>query len=426
MTSHLSSYRGALVRILAAALVVAAPVARATSTPAALSFSADRATVSSGQVVTLRWSGTNVKQCTASGAWRGSPRVVGVQRSTPISKTATFTLSCWGPGGSVSKSVTVSVASSGANADVAQNSADARALSSASATQSGALTSASIQPTLNLSVNRTSVKAGQQVQLRWSATQVQSCQASGGWNGYPRNVGVSKSGPLAASTTFTLTCNTVSGPLTRSVTVSVEQPTNVASAGSQSDQSASSASSSTGQSTPAPAPVVAPAPQPAVEPRLALQTSSSAVRRGDQVTLSWSGQGVSNCRASGDWSGARAASGSEQVASVAEAQSFTLRCDSARGEIVAMTSVEVVGAASIAWQQPAYNLDGTSVQGLRAVRIHVGTTSGEYTQVIEVSDLSRNQTELDLPPGEYFIAMSAVDLDGTESALSDEVQRAVQ
>ena len=49
-----------------------------------------------------------------------------------------------------------------------------------------------------------------------------------------------------------------------------------------------------------------------------------------------------------------------------------------------------------------------------------------YTQIIEVSDLSRSQTDLELPVGEYFIAMSAVDTDGTESALSNEVRRVVQ
>jgi hypothetical protein len=171
---------------------------------------------------------------------------------------------------------------------------------------------------------------------------------------------------------------------------------------------------------------VAAAPAPVIEPRLELRVSSTKVRPGDQVSLSWTSAAVSNCRASGNWSGTRAASGSEQLAAVTTAQSFTLRCDSTRGEIVAMTSVEVVGSASIAWQQPTYNLDGTVIDGLRALRIHVGTTSGQYTQIIEVSDLSRSQTDLELPVGEYFIAMSAVDTDGTESALSNEVRRVVQ
>jgi hypothetical protein len=60
------------------------------------------------------------------------------------------------------------------------------------------------------------------------------------------------------------------------------------------------------------------------------------------------------------------------------------------------------------------------------MRIHVGTASGQYTQVIEVTDLSRSQTDLELPVGEYFIAMSAVDADGSESDLSNEVRRVVQ
>ena len=431
MNSRASNRRLLISTLVASALLAAAPLARAVSTPAALTFSADRETVTSGQTVRLRWSATNVQQCRASGAWRGSPPVVGVQRSTPVVNTATFTLSCSGSGGMVSRSVTVRVAPGSSASSTAQSgSASASSPSQTSESSSDSLLdpalSASIKPTLNLSVDRATVAAGQQVLLRWSATQVQSCQASGGWNGYPRNLGVSRSGPLTAPTTFTLTCDTVVGTLTRSVTVNVQQPTNVATA-----PTGSSAEGQTPASTPASTPATGPAtvaaaPAPVVEPRLELRVSSTKVRPGDQVSLSWTSAAVSNCRASGNWSGTRAASGSEQLAAVTTAQSFTLRCDSTRGEIVAMTSVEVVGSASIAWQQPTYNLDGTVIDGLRALRIHVGTTSGQYTQIIEVSDLSRSQTDLELPVGEYFIAMSAVDTDGTESALSNEVRRVVQ
>lgn len=431
MNSRASNRRILISTVIATLLIGAAPLARAVSTPAALTFSADRETVTSGQTVVLRWAGTNVKQCTASGAWRGSPRVVGVQRSTPVVSTATFTLSCSGSSGSVTRSVTVTAAPDASASGTAQTgNTSSTSTNQASASASDFLLdpsiSASIKPTLNLSVDRTTVAPGQQVLLRWSATQVQSCQASGGWNGYPRSLGVSRSGPLTASTTFTLTCNTVVGTLTQSVTVNVQQPANVAgSPNGSSAEGQTGAATAGGSSASGPATVVA-APAPVVEPRLDLRASSIKVRPGDQVSLSWTGEAVSNCRASGNWSGTRAASGSEQLAAVTSAQSFTLRCDSAKGEIVAMTSIQVVGSASIAWQQPTYNLDGTVIDGLRALRIHVGTTSGQYTQVIEVSDLSRSQTDLELPVGEYFIAMSAVDTDGTESALSSEVRRVVQ
>jgi len=186
MNSRASNRRLLISTLVASALLAAAPLARAVSTPAALTFSADRETVTSGQTVRLRWSATNVQQCRASGAWRGSPPVVGVQRSTPVVNTATFTLSCSGSGGMVSRSVTVRVAPGSSASSTAQSgSASASSPSQTSESSSDSLLdpalSASIKPTLNLSVDRATVAAGQQVLLRWSATQVQSCQASGGF-----------------------------------------------------------------------------------------------------------------------------------------------------------------------------------------------------------------------------------------------------
>jgi hypothetical protein len=92
-----------------------------------------------------------------------------------------------------------------------------------------------------------------------------------------------------------------------------------------------------------------------------------------------------------------------------------------------MTSVEVIlDGTRISWSPPAQNIDGTPLAGLFAYRIYVGSKSQQYDQHIELLDTDSTHCYVDLQPGEYYIAMSAVDLNGNESALSNEVRKVVQ
>lgn len=62
--------------------------------------------VTFGKEVTLKWSISNATSCTASGGWSGSKPMTGSQVVDP-EVTTTYTLTCTGPGGTVSQSVTV-------------------------------------------------------------------------------------------------------------------------------------------------------------------------------------------------------------------------------------------------------------------------------------------------------------------------------
>jgi hypothetical protein len=310
-------------------------------------------------------------------------------------------------------------------------------------------------PKLTLTSDRTAVKAGDRVILRWIASGARNCAASGAWSGNPRTAGLVRTNPLTASSTFTLTCSTPVGSVSRSVTVQVASGAQSPNAGNSTPSNPGAPAASAGNgtaapgsistSTPAPTPTpavppvsavtpppsVTPAPAPTpvvapVEPKLDIRVSSTAVKRGGNVTVSWTGTGVSNCRASGAWSGSRDMSGSEVRSALSTGESYTLVCDSARGQIMAMTAVQVLGSASIAWQAPSHNVDGTAIQGLSGYRIHVGNVSGSYSQTISLNNPSALTTTLDLVPGEYFIALSVIDSAGNESALSNEVKRTVQ
>jgi plastocyanin len=74
-------------------------------------LSADRTSVSSGQTVKLTWSSTAASTCTAGGDWSGTKSAAGgSETSAALTKLATFTLTCTGPGGtSTAASVTVNV-----------------------------------------------------------------------------------------------------------------------------------------------------------------------------------------------------------------------------------------------------------------------------------------------------------------------------
>ncbi|OHA85535.1 MAG: hypothetical protein A2591_03985 [Candidatus Yonathbacteria bacterium RIFOXYD1_FULL_52_36] len=78
-----------------------------TPTPT-LTLSASPLSVTTGNSTTLTWSGTNATTCTASGAWFGTTTTSGSQTIVPAAST-TYTLTCTGAGGSIAKSVSVSV-----------------------------------------------------------------------------------------------------------------------------------------------------------------------------------------------------------------------------------------------------------------------------------------------------------------------------
>jgi hypothetical protein len=80
------------------------------STNPSVVLNASPTSVSSGGTVLLNWSATNASSCAASGGWSGNEPISGSASTGSLSGTTTYTLSCTGPGGRASGSVTVNVA----------------------------------------------------------------------------------------------------------------------------------------------------------------------------------------------------------------------------------------------------------------------------------------------------------------------------
>jgi hypothetical protein len=87
----------------------------------------------------------------------------------------------------------------------------------------------------------------------------------------------------------------------------------------------------------------------------------------------------------------------------------------------------VQGAAiSLSWTAPSEREDGTpiSMSEIAGYRVYYGTSQGEYTEQVDVADSSTMQVALNnVAAGTYYIVVTTYDMEGRESAYSEEVVR---
>ena len=411
--------------------------------PTIASFSAIPSSVPFGGSATLAWSTSGAARCSASGGvagWSGTVDTSGERTFGPLQATATYTLRCENAGGTIARSVTIDVgaappapvvdlsstvsrAGAGApvglswtasNADFctagaqpavagwsgtvgASGSVEIASLSTSttfsiactgvSGTAQDAVTVAFVpEPSLSFSVNPTQVDVGSTVTVNWSSANAEVCEAAAspplaGWSGSVGTSGSRSVGPVEEETTLALTCTGEGGIVNDAVTVSVN----------------------------------------AVPPALTLEASAASAPAGGSVTLTWSGDNVDGCTASGGWSGTRPTSGSTSVGPIDADSTFSLECTGPAGTVVSMQSV-VVQRARLSWTAPTQTVDGSPITALAGYRVHMGTASRSYDQVFEVSDPAMESWVVDglVPGSTYYFAVTAVDSEGRESSFSNE------
>jgi hypothetical protein len=77
---------------------------------------------------------------------------------------------------------------------------------------------------------------------------------------------------------------------------------------------------------------------------------------------------------------------------------------------------------TLGWVAPTQNSNGTPITGLAGYKIHYGTASQDYTQVVSISNPSLSRYVLDsLSSGTYYFAITAYNSQGVESPLSGEI-----
>ena len=88
-----------------------------------------------------------------------------------------------------------------------------------------------------------------------------------------------------------------------------------------------------------------------------------------------------------------------------------------------------LGSFSLSWTAPTTRSDGTplSLADINGYRIHYGTSPGNYTETVEVSNgTATSATVADIPVGTCYIVMTTYDVDGRESVYSPEISKIVQ
>lgn len=86
-----------------------------------------------------------------------------------------------------------------------------------------------------------------------------------------------------------------------------------------------------------------------------------------------------------------------------------------------------LGSATVSWDIPTTNADGSPLTDLAGFRVHYGTEPGVYTHVVNVDGATINRAGIEgLEPATYFFVVTALDLAGNQSEPSVEVSKVVQ
>lgn len=88
-----------------------------------------------------------------------------------------------------------------------------------------------------------------------------------------------------------------------------------------------------------------------------------------------------------------------------------------------------VNSATLSWEKPTNNQDGSPLTDLAGYQIYYGQTTPVTTDNSQsISVLDPNQTSYvvaDPAPGTYHFAVTAINLQGSESPMSNEVSKAI-
>lgn len=76
-------------------------------------------------------------------------------------------------------------------------------------------------------------------------------------------------------------------------------------------------------------------------PTISLTATPEFISEGGSTTLSWSSTRVTNCTASGDWSGSKETSGTETLSSITKDSTFNLSCTGTGGSVNDSVSVTI-------------------------------------------------------------------------------------
>ncbi len=164
-------------------LVAVSASTSATATLPTVTIAAAPGTITNGATGTIIWSSTNATTCTASNGWSGTVATSGTFVTQALTQSTVYAISCTGPGGTQTASVTQWVQVPAASA-----------------------------PILTLTAAPTSIAYQGATTLTWTSTNATSCTASGGWLGSQATTGSYTLSAALATATYNLACKGAGGP----------------------------------------------------------------------------------------------------------------------------------------------------------------------------------------------------------------------
>jgi hypothetical protein len=201
-------------------------------------------------------------------------------------------------------------------------------------------------PTVQLSANPSSVVSGGSSTLSWSSSGATSCTAGGAWSGNLAASGSQDTGPLASDSTFSIVCNGPGGASAASTaTVGVSQ----------------------------------------LPPTVALSAVPINVVTGGKSLLTWTSTNATACVASGGWSGALTASGSQSTAALTSPTTYAIACTGPSGTAQASVTVNVVPTASLTVQPSVIASGQTATLTWTSTNATACTASGGWSGTLAAS-----------------------------------------
>jgi len=84
------------------------------------------------------------------------------------------------------------------------------------------------------------------------------------------------------------------------------------------------------------------------------------------------------------------------------------------------------GTATLSWEAPASNTNGTQLTNLAGYRIYYGSSPEHLTHTVHIKNVGLQICVIDdLEPGLWYFAVKALTADGAESALSEVVAKTI-
>ncbi len=190
--------------ILVSAFFCTNVIAETTSKPSMLLVAENYSLAQNGSTM-VKWRSQDTTQCRGDGNWASSSRTYGNQRVGPLSRTTTYRVTCSGPGGSVSKSITIAVDNQQPEPELEPE---------------PELTGP--KPSMLLVAENYSLAQNGSTMVKWRSQDTTQCRGDGNWASSSRTYGNQRVGPLSRTTTYRVTCSGPGGSVSKSITIAVD------------------------------------------------------------------------------------------------------------------------------------------------------------------------------------------------------------